>query len=272
MTDCATQIWSQLCLDVSLTMTDSNKLLISLSAQSSTNADIRPPRCVPSTCLEEIGMTFHFSTCRRTRTVSRAQVAVSGSGIQHAFASTTAIDERLRRRYHSPLSSPGEPQGVHDIRTDAYAPWISAGSSLDPSPVSSQGSVSSNTSSTSPPRYRYATQEVKLEVLVQVMDSSLRRMMSDYKPARPGGVVLSSDAGCPKLAAISPALFSPGYAKVPPPPRVNELNDAADGLIPGVFAAHWATSDDSTRFVSGVSPHRFQWLETQAQAITRIAT
>lgn len=138
---------------------------------------------------------------------------MSGSGIQHAFASTTAIDERLRRRYHSPLSSPGEPQGVHDIRTDAYAPWISAGSSLDPSPVSSQGSVSSNTSSTSPPRYRYATQEVKLEVLVQVMDSSLRRMMSDYKPARPGGVVLSSDAGCPKLAAISPALFSPGYAK-----------------------------------------------------------
>ena len=62
--------------------------------------------------------------------------------------------------------------------------------------------------------HRYAIQEVKFETLVQLVDNSLRRMMSDCKVVRPGGVVLSSDAGCPKLAAISPALFSPGYVKV----------------------------------------------------------
>lgn len=211
-------------------------------------------------------MTFHFSTCRRTRTVSREQVAVSGSGIQHTLASTDSIDNRLRRRCYSPFSIPGGSQDVHDIRTDAYAPWILGGSSVEPSPVSSQGSVSY---SSSPPRYRYATHDIKLEILVQVMDASLRRMMSDYRPVRPGGVLLSSDAGFPKLAAISPALFSPGYVKVP---QVIELHDVADGLIPGVFAVYWATSHDSTHSGSGASPHRFQSLETQAQAITRVIT
>lgn len=273
MIDCATQIWSQLGLDVSLTINDSNKLLVSLSNQSSTNADIRPPRCSPSTCLEDIGMTFYFSACRRTRDVSRAQVAVSGSAIEHTLSSISPIDEDFER-YYSPMSLPGGPKGVHGILTDGYTRWILGGSSVDNSPVSSQGSVSSNTYSTSslevlPPRPRYATQGVKLEILVRLMDSSLRRMISDCKPVRPGGVVLSSDAGCPKLAAIFPALFSPGYVKVKP---VIELRDAADGLILGGFAAYWATSHDSTHCVSGVSPHQFQPLETKARAITEFIT
>ena len=152
---------------------------------------------------------------------------------------------------------------------DAHAPWILGGSLVEPSPVSSQGSVSPNTYISSPPRHRYATHDVKLEILVQVMDSSLRRMMSDYGLARPGGVLLSSDAGFPKLAAISPALFSPGHVKVP---QVIELHDIADGLIPGIFAAYRATSHGSTHSGSGVSPHRFQSLETQAQEITRVVT
>lgn len=50
--------------------------------------------------------------------------------------------------------------------------------------------------------------------------------MSDHKLVRPGGIVLSSDAGLPKLAAISPGLFSPGYSKV----KANTVfHDAADG-------------------------------------------
>lgn len=218
MTDCATQLWSQLCLDASLTIHGSNKLLISLSAQSSSNADVRPPKYAPSACLEDLGMTFHFSTCRRTRSVSRAQVALPGSGIQHTFASTTPVDGNLDRHYYSPLSSPGGSKGVLDILTDGHARWILGASSVATSPVSSQSSVSfsmcdESSLDTPTTRHRYATQEVKLEILVQLMDFSLRRMISDYRPVRTGGVILSSDAGCPKLAAISPALFSPGYVK-----------------------------------------------------------
>lgn len=274
MTDCATQLWSQLCLDASLTIHGSNKLLISLSAQSSSNADARPPKYAPSACLEDLGMTFHFSTCRRTRSVSRAQVALPGSGIQHTFASTTPVDGHLDRHYYSPLSSPGGSKGVLDILTDGHARWILGASSVATSPVSSQSSVSfsmcdESSLDTPTTRHRYATQEVKLEILVQLMDSSLRRMISDYRPVRTGGVILSSDAGCPKLAAISPALFSPGYVKVQP---IIKFHDPTNRLIPGDFAAYRPTSHDSTHYVSGVSPHQFQPFETQAQAVTRIIT
>lgn len=91
----------------------------------------------------------------------------------------------------------------------------------DTSPVSSQDSVLSagqSTSSLNAPviSYSHATQDVTLQALVQMIDSSLRRMISDNKHGRPGGIVLSSDAGHPKLAAISPDLFSPGYIKVKP--------------------------------------------------------
>lgn len=271
MTDCASQLWSQLCLDASLTVHDSNKILLSLSAQSSSSADIRPPRCIPSVCLEEIGMTFHFSTCRRTRTALRTQVLVSEGGVQHALVSTNPVAERRDGRYYSPLSLR---EGLSDTLTNGCSPWISGASSVNTSPMSSQGSISSNTHSTSShdiptPRHRYAIQEVKVEILVQLVDSSLRRMLSDYKPVRHGGVVLSGDAGCPKLAAISPVLFSPGYVKVK---SVIEFYVSTDGLIPGGFAAYWATSHDSTNCVSGVSPHKVQQLETHAQAITRIIT
>ena len=55
--------------------------------------------------------------------------------------------------------------------------------------------------------------------------------MSDHKLVRPGGIVLSSDAGLPKLAAISPGLFSPGYSKV----KANTVfHDAADGQYQAV--------------------------------------
>lgn len=201
-------------------------------------------------------MTFHFSTCRRTRNVSESRVT---SGIQHTSASTNPTDEHLNRRYYSLLSSSGGCQGVLDNPMDGYARCILGAPSVSTSPMSSQGGVSSNThisSSLDTPitRPRYATQEVKFEVLVQLVDSSLRRMMSDCKPVRPGGVVLSSDAGCPKLAAISPALFSPGHFRVRP---IIEFHEAADYSILGAFTAYCATSHDSTQYMSAVSPHKF---------------
>ena len=251
MTDCATQLWSQLCLDASLTIINSNKFLISLSTQSSSNAYIRPPRWVSSMCIQDIDMSFHFSTCRRTRIAFRAPVTVFGGCIQHTLASTTITEGHLDRRYHSPLSSLGRPQ---DTLTDKSTPWTLYGSSVGTSPVSSQDSISSNTHSTSSlgaptTRHRYATQEVKVETLVQIVDSSLRRIISDNKPVRSGGIVLSSDAGCPKLATISPALFSPGYIKVRP---INEFYDAADGLTLGDFSAYCPTAHDSTHCISGI--------------------
>ena len=104
---------------------------------------------------------------------------------------------------------------------DKSRPWTFAPLLDNTSPVSSQDSVLSagqSTSSLNAPMisYSHATQDVTLEALVQMIESSLRRMMSDNKPGRPGGIVLSSDAGHPKLAAISPDLFSPGYVKVKP--------------------------------------------------------
>lgn len=244
-------------------MKDSNKFLISLSAHSSSNADIRPPSHIPSVCLEDIGMTFHFSSCRRIRHASKAQLALSGSGVHHIWATTNPVDEHLDRPCYSPISSPAGAQGVSDTRMDGCAPWILVASSVGTSPASSQGSVLSNTYSTSSQDaqttgHRYAIQDVKLETLVRLVDSTLRRMMSDYKPVRQGGIILSSDAGFAKLAIISPALFSPGYVKVPP---IIEFHDSTDGLIPGDFGAFWATSHNCTHCVLRVSPYKFQPLE-----------
>ena len=240
-TDCGTQLWSQLCLDASLTINDSNKFLISLSAHASSNANIITPSHIPSMCLENIGMTFHFSSCRRTRHALKAQAALSGSGVQHVQHSsalpTGSDDEHLGRPCFSTFPSPGGPQ-ISDTLADKYAPWIPVASSIRASPLSSQGSVSSTTHNTpshntSPTSHKYAIHEVKFETLVKLVDCSLRRMISDCKLVRQGGIVLSSDVGSPKLATISPTLFSPGYVKVL---SIIYFHDSTDGLIPGDLA------------------------------------
>ena len=232
-------------------MNGSNRLLISLSVRSSSSATTRPPICVQSVCLTDIGMTFQFSTCRRTRHPLTAQVAVSGSGGLHDLVSTHPVDEYLGRGYCSQLSSREGSQGVLDTLAERRALWILRTSSVGTSPESSQDSDSSNTHCVypldNPTTCRsYTVQEVELETLVQLVDSSLRRMLSDYKPIRSGGIVLSSDDGFLKLAAISPPLFSPGYVKVD---SVTDFHDAANGLTPGGFAASWVTSHDSTHCV-----------------------
>lgn len=239
LTDCGTQLWSQLCLDASLTINDSNKFLISLSAHASSNANIIPPSHIPSMCLEDIGMTFHFSSCRRTRYASKAQAALSGSGGQHSWALPTGSDdEHLDRPCFSTFPSPGGPQSISDTLADKCAPWIPVASSIRTSPLSSQGSVSSDTHNTpshntSPTSHKYAIHEVKFETLVKLVDSSLRRTISDCKLVRQGGIVLSSDVGSPKLATISPTLFSPGYVKVL---SIIDFHDSTNGLIPGDLA------------------------------------
>lgn len=257
MTNYATKLWSQLCLDASLTVNDSNILYISLSAHSSINADVKPPKGTPTTCIENIGLSFHFSACRRTRTALSAPVIVSGNGLQHTPTSTENIDDHPDRGYHSPLLSLG---GSQETIIDSCTPFTSTTSLVGASPVNHHNSAISNTHPSTlnfpATRYKYATQEVKHETLVQMMDSSIRRMMSDNKSVRPGGIILSSDAGCPKLAAISPALFSPGYLKVQ---TIINSRDTAECLIPGGFTAYSSAAHDSTNCVPSTSPHEFQW-------------
>ena len=63
-------------------------------------------------------------------------------------------------------------------------------------------------------RIEYSTHKVDLEELFKIVNASLHVMICDRRPAKAGGIVLSGDEGYPKLAALSPALFSPGYARV----------------------------------------------------------
>ena len=66
----------------------------------------------------------------------------------------------------------------------------------------------------STPPSEYSTHKVDFEELVRIVNASLHIMICDRRPAKAGGIILSSDKGYPKLAALSPALFSPGYARV----------------------------------------------------------
>ena len=181
----------------------------------------------------------------------RAQVDVPGSGGLHDLVSTPPVDEHLGNGHHSQLSSRERSQGVPDNLAERCDLRFLRTSSVGTSPESSQDSVSSNTHGVHPPENpttysSYTVQKVELDTLVQLVDSSLRRMLSDYQPIRSGGIVLSSDDGFLKLAAISPPLFSPGYAKVDP---VTDFHVAADAFISGGLAALWVASHDITHFV-----------------------
>lgn len=210
-------------------------------------------------------MTFFFSSCRRTRLASKPQVTLSTNTVHYIEAPPTdPVYQHFDRPYFAPFSLPGGLQRVHDSQTDQSAPRFPILSSVGTLPVSSQGNASSNTHSTSSHDifsrcHRYAIQEVKFEALVQLVDSGLRRMMSDCKPVKQAGIILSSDIGFPKLATISPTLFSPGYAKVRP---ILGFHDSTNGLLPGDFAAFKATSHDSTSCVWRARPHEIQPLET----------
>ena len=258
VTDSGKQLWSQLCLDASLTVTDSNKFSMSLSPRTSGCAGIRPPKGILTACIENICISFHFSTCRRTREYLRLPITVSGNNLQHTLTSTNLISNHLDRHNHSAHSSPGRPR---DSTIDRYAPWALGTSTVHTSPLSSQDSVLSDTHS--PPslsvpasRHRYAIQDVSLDVLVRLVNASLRRLISDNKPpVRCAGILASSDPGSPKLAAISPALFSPGYGEVQ---FIVSFRNAANGLILGGLAACHASVYDSTYCVSCVPPHKFQ--------------
>ena len=111
-------------------------------------------------------------------------------------------------------------------RNQYQHPWASSPSrSIAISPMDSQDSISSSDTPVSttdrPPSLcanispqDYAVHEVKFEEVLKVLGASLHTTISGRMRGSIRGPVMSNDTGYPKLAEISPALFSPGYAEV----------------------------------------------------------
>ena len=83
-------------------------------------------------------------------------------------------------------------------------------------PTSSSGSKPTNVSAfgSGSPRRKYALQEVKMQHVLKLMNHSLLLTFCDRKPTKSEGIILSNDLGGPRLTAVSPALFTPGYFEV----------------------------------------------------------
>lgn len=224
----------------------SNSVSISLTRQTSSQNITCPPDGVPIACLEVIDLTMHFSACRRRRIPLHE--ARLGRAIGSAAIDKSLGDEDLLESGGLPMLSHELARTNVEDRGSAW-PWepnfpvkaaddslgLSASVSTETSRANSQNTISSKSSlssaiesqrsvrSYSTP-YCYAKNEVRFEDLVKVIDAALHTMISDHMPARYGGkggrqtkyvpIVLSNDEGYPKLAAISPALFSTGYHEV----------------------------------------------------------
>ena len=248
-TDDQWQIWSQLSLNASLSLPESpidkgpspKKLLITLTGQPSSHTNIHPPAGVPSARLESVSFTMNFSTCRRTRLLikERKQLIIHEGSINESqnripYESRESLDRRwnLPCQSHILVRMIGEDErGEHLTGSD-----LLIGS--EELPLASRHIVSGTTSTmqslysmsstktllsaeactpsfeSSAPRSEYSTHKVDFDELFKLVNASLHIMICDRRPAKARGIVLSSDEGYPKLAALSPALFSPGYARV----------------------------------------------------------
>ena len=248
-TDDGLQIWSQLNLNASLSLPESptdkepslKRILITLTGQPSSYMNVQPPAGVPSARLESVGFTMKLSTCRRTRLPmkERTQLAMREGNINESqtrkpYHGRESLDRRrdLPCRSHTLVPMIGEDEQIEHLSELGplvgsnelpSASWhivfgmISTTRSLDSlSSTKPLLSAEACTSSfkTSTPRSEYSTHKVDLEELFKIVNASLHTMVCDRRPAKARGIILSSDEGYPKLAALSPALFSPGYARV----------------------------------------------------------
>lgn len=248
-TDYRLQIWSQLNLSASLSLPENQMdkepsprtLLITLTSQPSSHTNIQPPAGVPSARLESVSFTMNFSTCRRTRLAmnERKQLAmhersVNESQTRAPYKSRESLDRRWNLPCQShilvPMTNEDE-QGEHLTESGlligseelplASRHIVSGTTSI----VQSLDSMSSTKTlqseeayslsfESSAPRCKYSTHKIDLDEFFKIVNASLHIMICDRRPAKAGGIILSSDEGYPKLATISPALFSPGYARV----------------------------------------------------------
>ena len=203
--------------------------------------NVRPPAGVPSARLESVSFTMKLSTCRRTRLPinERKQLAMRERNVNESqnrkpYDNRESLDRRwdLSCQSHNLTHMIGEDE--HREHLSESGPLI--GSKELPSAlkhvmsetISTMRSVESISSAKeleaaeactpslecSPSRFEYSTQKVDLKEFFKIVNASLHVMICDRRPAKAGGIVLSGDEGYPKLAALSPALFSPGYARV----------------------------------------------------------
>lgn len=248
-TDDRLQIWSQLNLNASLSLPESpidkrsspRTLLITLTGQPSSHTNIQPPAGVPSARLESVSFTMKFSTCRRTRLPikERKQLMIhEGSVNESQNRIPCESRESLDRRWNLPCQShmqvrmiDGDEQGEHltesrllkgSEQLPSASRHIVSGATSTMQSLDSMSSTETLPSAeactpsfeSSAPHSKYSTHKVDLDELLKIVNASLHIMICDRRPAKAGGIILSNDEGYPKLAALSPALFSPGYARV----------------------------------------------------------
>ena len=248
-TDDRWQIWSQLNLNASLSLPENpidkgsfrKTLLITLTGQPSSHTNIQPPAGVPSAQLESVRFTMKFSTCRRTRLPikEREQLMIHEGSVNESqnrmpYESRESLDRSWNLPCQSHMQVPmsdGDEQGEHLTKSSLLkgsdqlpsalrhivSRTTSTMQSLDS--MSSTKTLKSSEACTpsfesSAPHSKYSTHKVELDELLKIVNASLHIMICDRRPAKARGIILSNDEGYPKLAALSPALFSPGYARV----------------------------------------------------------
>lgn len=241
---------------------------------------------MPSVCIESIDLAMYFSPCRFRR------VLVGDSHLEMGVMQGTTETNFGQERPHEMRGSPMLPHDFSRMNADdlrRVRPWklcvptddndaplvFSASASTATSPTNSQNSVSSKLSITSrteslrsfcsiPIRYHYAKHEVRFEDLVKVMDASLHTIISDSMPTRYSGkggrqakdvpIILSNDEGRPKIATISPVLFSPGYHEVKPG-TVLIRGTTADEIVLQVISQHAPLLSTIAHTMCSISHH-----------------
>lgn len=193
-----------------------------------------------SACLESISLLFSFSTCRRIRISSniREQSTALVWGAEHTASlhshDSDAFDisqgpARAEQQWPRPDAESHDQEQDQAIGSPSELQMFSRSASQPSSivmPISnSQGSVSSMPSRSSG-RFgaylshssslgcKHATQKIRFEHLLRLLNASLRLAICDREAPKREGVILAKDTGFPRLVGISPALFSPGFLEV----------------------------------------------------------
>lgn len=250
MTD-SLQIWSQLHQSASLSLDESNgdqavhcsQFSLSLRRKASELLDVQPPRGVPSAYLEAVKVFLSFSTCRRIRALSKTQGRDKGHrkrrgqrGSRTLLATEISAEQSRNNPWPSDDWSPldiDDEGGVHNCRVGVenedfsllWTPFSSPSTTILTSSQNSDSSHSSlnsaesifNSFNTTSSRLNFTAHDVKFEDILRMMNDSLSIVISDRRPRNAGGIILSGDTGFPRLEAISPAIFSPGYLEVGTP-------------------------------------------------------
>ncbi|KAK0514218.1 hypothetical protein JMJ35_002835 [Cladonia borealis] len=245
---CNAEIWSQLNLNASLSLPESpidkepslKRILITLTGQPSSHMNVQPPAGVPSARLESVSFTMKLSTCRRTRLpmkerkhLAMREGNVNESQTRKPYDGRESLDRRRDLPCRSYILVPMIGEDAQTEHRTKSGPLIGSNELPSASWHTVSGTISTTRSldsmsatkplqsakactpsfKTSTPHSEYSTHKVDLEELFKIVNASLHIMVCDRRPAKAGGIILSSDEGYPKLAALSPALFSPGYAR-----------------------------------------------------------